>query len=213
MQVTGSAREGWEDANSACLCDFTGNCRLRRLDCRRRSRLQRSCRLDLFGPVPYSGWAPEHFRRALGAARSNDRAVDRFPRLGKSACARPQYARITAALKCAARAQFALDSGYPLHRLHQPLATGRWSGSLRHRPCARPVVAVGCRRVRRNNLRYLGIMAVGVLVLAGCNQREPTPEEIAFQQKFDREAVLVKTCGGGARRRCTRSDQGVPLRK
>ena len=31
------------------------------------------------------------------------------------------------------------------------------------------------------------------LVLAGC--KEPTPEETAFQQKFDREAVLVKTCG------------------
>ncbi len=31
---------------------------------------------------PYRGWAPEHFRRTLGAARSNERAVDRFPEVG-----------------------------------------------------------------------------------------------------------------------------------
>jgi hypothetical protein len=31
------------------------------------------------------------------------------------------------------------------------------------------------------------------LVLAGCKER--TREEIAFDEKFDREAVLVKTCG------------------
>ncbi len=42
---------------------------------------------------------------------------------GKTACARLQPARITAAFKCAARAQLALDSGYPLHRHHQPPAT------------------------------------------------------------------------------------------
>lgn len=37
------------------------------------------------------------------------------------------------------------------------------------------------------------IVLIFPLLLASC--KEPTPEELAFQQKFDREAVLVKTCG------------------
>jgi hypothetical protein len=44
-------------------------------------------------------------------------------------------------------------------------------------------------------MRHLVIVTLGVLLLAGCKERELTPEEAAFQQKFDREAVLVKTCG------------------
>jgi len=36
-------------------------------------------------------------------------------------------------------------------------------------------------------------LLVLTLLLAGC--KEPTPEQVEFQKKFDREAVLVKTCG------------------
>ncbi len=51
--------------------------------------------------------------------------------------------------------------------------------------------AWGCRTIA--NMKRLSAAALlFALVLAGC--KEPTPEEIAFQKKFDREAVLVKTC-------------------
>jgi hypothetical protein len=37
------------------------------------------------------------------------------------------------------------------------------------------------------------VIAFGTLVYV--NRRIPTPEELEFDKKFDREAVLVKTCG------------------
>jgi hypothetical protein len=49
------------------------------------------------------------------------------------------------------------------------------------------------------------VVALGGL-LPGCKEQELTREEIAFQQKFDREAVLVKTCGGSG------PDDGRPAR-
>jgi hypothetical protein len=55
-------------------------------------------------------------------------------------------------------------------------------------------LALSLRLPDNFNMNRLGAAALlFALVLAGC--KEPTPEETAFQQKFDREAVLVKTCG------------------
>jgi hypothetical protein len=49
-------------------------------------------------------------------------------------------------------------------------------------------------------LRLLAICVV-VIGLAGCN-REPEPkdpQQVEFEKKFEREAVLVKTCPGDPR--------------
>jgi len=40
--------------------------------------------------------------------------------------------------------------------------------------------------------RLVGVI-FAVSILQGC--KEPTADEKAFQEKFDREAILVKTCG------------------
>ena len=40
--------------------------------------------------------------------------------------------------------------------------------------------------------RYLSILTVASVVLAGCEK--PDPEQVEFDKKFDRDAVLVKTC-------------------
>jgi hypothetical protein len=40
--------------------------------------------------------------------------------------------------------------------------------------------------------RFLSILTVAAFVLAGCEK--PDPEQVEFEKKFDRDAVLVKTC-------------------
>ena len=56
--------------------------------------------------------------------------------------------------------------------------------------------------------RYLRILTVASVVLAGCER--PDPEQVEFDKKFDRDAVLVKICrddptiAGGSRMRVYR---------
>jgi hypothetical protein len=40
--------------------------------------------------------------------------------------------------------------------------------------------------------RFLSILTVAVILLTGCEK--PDPEQVEFDKKFDRDAVLVKTC-------------------
>jgi hypothetical protein len=48
-------------------------------------------------------------------------------------------------------------------------------------------------------LRLITILVV-VLGLSGCNEKDPKdPQQVEFEKKFEREAVLVKTCPGDPR--------------
>jgi hypothetical protein len=47
-------------------------------------------------------------------------------------------------------------------------------------------------------LRLLTILAM-VLGLASCNEKPKDPQQVEFEKKFEREAVLVKTCPGDPR--------------
>jgi hypothetical protein len=49
-------------------------------------------------------------------------------------------------------------------------------------------------------LRVLAILIVG-LGLSGCNEQQESkdPQQVEFEKKFEREAVLVKTCAGDPR--------------
>jgi hypothetical protein len=47
-------------------------------------------------------------------------------------------------------------------------------------------------------LRLLTILAV-VLGLSGCEKQPKDPQQVEFEKKFEREAVLVKTCPGDPR--------------
>jgi hypothetical protein len=44
-------------------------------------------------------------------------------------------------------------------------------------------------------LRLVTILVV-VIGLGGCNREPKDPQQVEFEKKFEREAVLVKTCAG-----------------
>jgi hypothetical protein len=47
-------------------------------------------------------------------------------------------------------------------------------------------------------MRLLIILVVA-LGLGGCDRKPKDPQEVEFEKKFEREAVLVKTCPGDPR--------------
>lgn len=47
-------------------------------------------------------------------------------------------------------------------------------------------------------LRLVTILGV-VLSLSGCSREPKDPQQVEFEKKFEREAVLVKTCPGDPR--------------
>ncbi|MET4603430.1 hypothetical protein ABIB90_002908 [Bradyrhizobium sp. JR4.1] len=47
-------------------------------------------------------------------------------------------------------------------------------------------------------LRLVAIMIAGV-ALAGCKEQVKDPQQVEFERKFEREAVLVRTCPGDPR--------------
>jgi hypothetical protein len=47
---------------------------------------------------------------------------------------------------------------------------------------------------RRRALELLAGSALVIALLAGCSQKEKDPAQVEFEKRFEREAVLVKTC-------------------
>ena len=48
-------------------------------------------------------------------------------------------------------------------------------------------------------LRMLAPVLIAVIVLSGCKEKERDPQQVEFEKKFEREAVLVRTCPGDPR--------------
>lgn len=55
-------------------------------------------------------------------------------------------------------------------------------------------------RDKGESMRRVGTILILFLGLSGCNEKQPRdPQLVEFEKKFEREAILVKTCHGDPR--------------